>query len=149
MGSCPGALFVALSRAKSPCGEGRDPDFAFHEDVLINNDRFTPVDTPTTRAREMDIERLRVSATQCRQRRILAPANREETFLRLVEWAQSQSHHWDCWISWIMCLIYLFFKYSICLTHNSPDHSQWCGDVNFKWRAEACYAVIGLGDWRP
>ena len=75
---------MALSRAKSAGGEGRDPDFAFHEDVLINNDRFRPVDTSTTRAREMEIDR---------QRRILAPAYREETFLRLVEWAQSQSHH--------------------------------------------------------
>ena len=56
----PGALFVALSRAKSAGAEGRDPDFAFHEDVLINNDRFRPVDTPTTRAREMEIERLHV-----------------------------------------------------------------------------------------
>ena len=89
----PGALFVALSRAKSAGGEGRDPDFAFHEDVLINDDRFRPVDTPTTRAREMEIERLHVLATQCRQRRILAPAYREETFLRLVDWAQSQSYH--------------------------------------------------------
>ena len=31
----PGAIFVALSGAKSAGGEGRDPDFAFHEDVLI------------------------------------------------------------------------------------------------------------------
>ena len=69
----PGALFVALSRAKSAGGEGRDPDFAFHEDVLINNDRFRPVDTPTTRARAVEIERLHVLATQCRQRRVLAP----------------------------------------------------------------------------
>ena len=89
----PGALFVALSRAKSAGAEGRDPDFAFHEDVLINNDRFRPVDTPTTRAREMEIERLHVLATQCQQRRILAPAYREEAFLRLVDWAQSQSYH--------------------------------------------------------
>ena len=56
----PGALFVALSRAKSAGAEGRDPDFAFHEDVLINNNRFRPVDTPTTRAREMEIERLHI-----------------------------------------------------------------------------------------
>ena len=89
----PGALFVALSRAKSAVGEGRDPDFAFHEDVLINTDRFRPVDTPTTRARAVEIERLHVLATQSRQRRVLAPAYREETFLRLIEWAQSQSHH--------------------------------------------------------
>ena len=51
----PGALFVALPRAKSAGGEGRDPDFAFHENVLINNDRFIPVDTPTTRARAVEI----------------------------------------------------------------------------------------------
>ena len=88
----PGALFVALSRAKSAGGEGRDPDFAFHEDVLINNDRIRPVDTPTTRAREVEIERVHVLATQCRQRRALSSAYREETFLRLIEWAQSQSH---------------------------------------------------------
>ena len=89
----PGALFVALSRAKSAGGERRDPDFAFHEDVLINNDRFRPVDTPTTRARAVEIERLHVFiATQCRQRKLLAPAYREATFLRLVEWAQSQDH---------------------------------------------------------
>ena len=86
-----GALFVALSRAKSAGGEGRDPDFAFHEDVLINNDKFRPVDTPTTRA--VEIERLHALATQSRQRRVLALAYREETFLGLLEWAQSQSNH--------------------------------------------------------
>ena len=85
----PGALFVALSRAKSAGGEGIDPDFAFHEDVLINDDRFRPVDTPTTRARAVEMERLHVLATQCQQREALAPAYWEETFLRLVEWAQS------------------------------------------------------------
>ena len=84
---------MALLRAKSAGGEGRDPDFAFHEDVLINNDRIRPVDTPTTRAREVEIERVHVLATQCRQRRALSPAYREETFLRLIEWAQSQSLH--------------------------------------------------------
>ena len=88
----PGALFVALSRAKSAGGEGIDPDFAFHEDVLINDDRFRPVDTPTTRARAVEMERLHVLATQCQQREALAPAYLEETFLRLVEWAQSGGH---------------------------------------------------------
>ena len=89
----PGALFVALSRAKSAGGEGIDPDFAFHEDILINDDRFKPVDTPTTRARAVEMERLHVLATQCQQREALAPAYWEETFLRLVEWAQSRGHH--------------------------------------------------------
>ena len=85
-------LWHELSRAKSAGGEGRDPDFAFHEDVLINNDRFRAVDTPTTRA--VEIERLHVLATQCRQRRVLASQHiGKKTFLRLVEWAQSQSHH--------------------------------------------------------
>ena len=60
----PGAIFVALSGAKSAGGEGRDPDFAFHEDVLINNDRFRPVDTPTTRARAMETACLSNSATE-------------------------------------------------------------------------------------
>ena len=89
----PGALFVALSRAKSAGGEGMDPDFAFHEEVLLNDDRLKPVNTPTTRARAVEMERLPVLATQCQQRADLAPLYREETFLRLVEWAQSQSHH--------------------------------------------------------
>ena len=89
----PGALFVALLRAKSAGGEGIDPDFAFHEDVLVNDDRFRPVDTPTTRARAVEMERLHELASQCQQREALAPAYWEETFLRLVEWAQSRGHH--------------------------------------------------------
>jgi len=88
----PGALFVALSRAKSAGGEGVDPDFAFHEDVLLNDDRLRPVNTPTTRARAVEMERLHILATQCQQREILTPAYWDGIFLRLVEWAQSQSH---------------------------------------------------------
>ena len=38
-------------------------------------------------------ERLHVLATQCQQRADLAPLYQEETFPRLVEWTQSQSHH--------------------------------------------------------
>ena len=79
----PTALFVAFSRSAGR--GGRYPDLAFREDELINNDRFRPVDTPTTRARAVEIERLHVLATQCRQRRVLASAYREETFLRLIE----------------------------------------------------------------
>ena len=89
----PGALFVALSRAKSAGGEGIDPDFAFHEDVLINDDRLRPVDTPTTRARAVEMERLHELATECQRRAALAPAYWEETFLKLLEWAQSRVHH--------------------------------------------------------
>ena len=89
----PGALFVALSRAKSAGGEGRDHYFAFNEVVLINEDRFSPVNTPTTRARAVEMERLHVLATECQQRDTLAPAYKEQTFLRLMEWAQSRIHH--------------------------------------------------------
>ena len=85
----PGALFVALSRAKSAGGQGIDPDFAFHEDVLINDDRFRPVNTQTTRARAVEMEQLHVLATRCRQREDLAPAYLEDTFSQLVKWAQS------------------------------------------------------------
>jgi len=88
----PGALFVALSRAKSAGGEGMDPDFAFHEDVLLNVDRLRPVNTPTTRARAVEMERLHVLATQCQEREMSTPAYRDGIYLRLVEWAQSQSH---------------------------------------------------------
>lgn len=85
----PGALFMALSRAKSAGGQGIDPDFAFHEDILINDDRFRPVSTPTTWTRAVEMERLQVLATQCRQREDLAPAYLKDTFSQLVEWAQS------------------------------------------------------------
>ena len=88
----PVPLFVALSRATSAGGEGTDPDFAFHEDFLINDDRFKPVDTPTTRARAVEMEKLCVLASQCKQREDLAAAYSEETFLRIVEWAPSQGH---------------------------------------------------------
>ncbi|EDO35599.1 predicted protein, partial [Nematostella vectensis] len=77
-GMNPGALFVALSRAKSAGGEGADPDFAFHGDVLVNED------TRTTRARTFEMERLRQLSAQCRQRRDYAPAYKRSTFLELV-----------------------------------------------------------------
>ena len=87
----PGALFVALSRAKSAGGQQSDPDFAFHEDVLINEDRFRPVNTPTAHARAREIERLQSLAVESRSRGILAPAYQEQTFHRLVHWAQSRT----------------------------------------------------------
>jgi hypothetical protein len=36
----PGALFVALSRAKSAGGNGEDPDLAWHPNVLVNEERL-------------------------------------------------------------------------------------------------------------
>ena len=69
-----------------------DPDFALHEDVWINEDRLKPVDTPTTGARSLEMERLYVLAGQCQQQEILTPVYQEQTFLRLLEWAQSQIH---------------------------------------------------------
>jgi len=63
----PGALIVALSRAKSAGGEGVYPDFAFHEDFLLNDDRLRSVNTPTARARAVEMERLHVLATQCQR----------------------------------------------------------------------------------
>ena len=87
----PGAFFVALSRAKSAGGDGMDPDFAFHEEVLLNDDRLKPVNTPTTRARALEMERLHVLASECPKREALTAAYREQTFLRLIEWAQSRN----------------------------------------------------------
>ena len=50
---------MALSRAKSASGRGSDPDFAFHEDVLLNDDRLNLVNTPTTLARQTEMQGLR------------------------------------------------------------------------------------------
>jgi hypothetical protein len=55
----PGALCVALSRAKSAGGNGEDPDFAWHPNVLVNEDRLCQlVNTATTRARAQEIKRI-------------------------------------------------------------------------------------------
>ena len=63
----PGTLFVALSRAKSASRRGSDPDFAFHEDVLLNDDRLKLVNTPTTQARQREMQGLRLLANQCKE----------------------------------------------------------------------------------
>ena len=58
---------MALSRAKSASGRGSDPDFAFHEDVLLNDDRLKLVNTPTTQARQREMKGLRLLANQCKE----------------------------------------------------------------------------------
>ena len=63
----PDTLFVALSRAKSASGRGSDPDFAFHEDVLLNDDRLKLVNIPTTQARQTEMQGLRLLAYQCKE----------------------------------------------------------------------------------
>ena len=110
----PSTLFVALSRAKSASGRGSDPDFAFHEDVLLNDDRLKLVNTPTTQARQTEMQGLCLLANQCKEMEAFSLAYQEETFTRLVEWAESQSHQWAwgcvqdlnttsavfCWCGW-------------------------------------------------
>ncbi|CAC5381911.1 PIF1 [Mytilus coruscus] len=55
----PGALFVALSRAKSAWNDKLDPDFAWHPSVLVNEDRLCHVvTTHTVKARNNEIERI-------------------------------------------------------------------------------------------
>ena len=58
---------MALSRAKSASERGSDPDFAFHEDVLLNDDRLKLVNTPTTQARQREMQGLRLLANQCKE----------------------------------------------------------------------------------
>ena len=60
----PSTLFVALSRAKSASRRGSDPDFAFHEDVLLNDEILKLIKTPTTQARQTEMQRLHLLATQ-------------------------------------------------------------------------------------
>ena len=55
----PGALFVALSRAKSAGNSNKDPDFAWNENIILNEDRLCHVvRTPTTTARTKEINRI-------------------------------------------------------------------------------------------
>ena len=58
---------MAISRAKSASGRGSDPDFAFHEDVLLNDDRLKLVNTPTTQARQTEMQGLRLLANQFKE----------------------------------------------------------------------------------
>ena len=61
----PSTLFVALSRAKSASRRGSDPDFAFHEDVLLNDEILKLIKTPHyTQARQTEMQRLHLLATQ-------------------------------------------------------------------------------------
>ena len=65
----PGALFVALSRAKSAGDTIQKPDFAWHPEVLINEDRIChKVNTPTTKARTCEIDRIRKIASKTTER---------------------------------------------------------------------------------
>lgn len=55
----PGALFVAMSRAKSAGSLNDLPDFVWHPEVLVNPDRLCHVvKTPTTSARANEIQRI-------------------------------------------------------------------------------------------
>ena len=70
----PGTLFVALSREKSVSGRGSDPDFAFHEDVLLNDEKLKLVNTPTTQARQTEMQRLHFLVNQCQEMETFLPA---------------------------------------------------------------------------
>ena len=61
----PGALFVAISKAKSTGKNNTDPDFAWHPSFLANADRIChKVHTPTTIAREKEIKRIEIMAKE-------------------------------------------------------------------------------------
>ncbi|KAK3104656.1 hypothetical protein FSP39_007268 [Pinctada imbricata] len=65
----PGALFVALSRAKSTGAvEGTFPDFAWHPSILVNQDRLCHVvKTKTTEDRCKEISRIQAICTKTEQ----------------------------------------------------------------------------------
>jgi hypothetical protein len=65
----PGALFVALSRAKSAGSSETDPDFAWNPNILVNPDRlcFAP-DTNLTRLRREEIARLERLAERTKEK---------------------------------------------------------------------------------
>jgi hypothetical protein len=64
----PGALFVALSRAKNAGAQNTDPDFAWHPNILVNEDRLChAVNTSTTHARAAEIQRIVALSSQTKE----------------------------------------------------------------------------------
>ena len=79
----PGAMFVALSRAKSAGGPHELPDFAWNSNVLINEDRVCHrVDTPTTRARAKEMSKISQLADKTKQK--YNELNNQESFEKLM-----------------------------------------------------------------
>ena len=65
----PGALFVALSQAKSAGEKSSGPDFAWHPSLLINEARICHVvNTPTTKDRGAEVKRIADLDTSTRQK---------------------------------------------------------------------------------
>ena len=78
----PGALFVALSRAKSAGDSTSDPDFAWHPNLILNADRICHVpNTPTIRARKQEIARI-ASLTSSSQQ-VFSFLNNDNAFLAI------------------------------------------------------------------
>ena len=84
----PGALFVALSRAKSAGSKDEPPDFAWHPNVLVNEDRICHVvNTPTTCARNKEISRIRNLANRTKQNN--ENLNTQSTFVDIISYLQN------------------------------------------------------------
>lgn len=80
----PGALYVALSRAKTAGDGTTDPDFAFNSKILLNEDRLQhKVNTPTTRARSTEIQRIKALTEHTKQEH--APLNIPQAFTQITE----------------------------------------------------------------
>ena len=59
---------------------------------MFCNEKLKLVITPTTRTRQTEVQRMHLLAYQCQETEAFSPAYQEETFVRLVELAESQSH---------------------------------------------------------
>ena len=80
----PGALYVALSRARSAGSKDQYPDFAWNPNVLVNEDRLCyKVNNATSRARQDEVSRLHKLAEQTR--RDYHNLDTDATFLNLVQ----------------------------------------------------------------
>ncbi len=66
----PGALYVSLSTVKSTGNASRPPDFAWHPNILVNEDRLChKVKTSTTKDRDLEIQRLKTLAEKTKEKR--------------------------------------------------------------------------------
>ena len=80
---CPGILYVALSRAKTSGNACCDPGFAFHESVLLNEDRIChKPQTYTMKMRKQEIERLYKLSNKTKE--IFGDLTTQESFDRLI-----------------------------------------------------------------
>ena len=82
------------------------------------------------------MQRLRLLANQCKEMEAFSQAYQEETFIRLVEWAESQSHQW----AWGWTTSFKSDRFQICVHDLNTTSAvfRWCGWENVRHPSVMC-----------